>query len=197
VPALILRRGWELVPLKYNPRAYVRRERAGHGALTSVTAHHQWNFQEPSALLRRNIRNISHVKGIGHMHSYIRFKRMKHGLILSLLAMLVAVALPGLAEARGGHDEAASDMEEGTPAAEQRAASEEPAPGSAPSPQAQITGLMPQAMRAAAGITAGGAARWTPAGDTGLGPTWVVRAAPESMRNNPISSTSKVIPPHG
>jgi hypothetical protein len=93
--------GWELVPLKYNPRAYVRRERAGHGALTSVTAHHQWNFQEPSALLRRN---ISHVKGIGHMHSYIRFKRMKHGLILSLLAMLVAVALPGLAEARGGHD---------------------------------------------------------------------------------------------
>jgi hypothetical protein len=40
------------------------------------------------------------------MHSHIRFRRMKHGLILSLLAMSVAVALPGLAEAGGGHDRA-------------------------------------------------------------------------------------------
>ncbi len=55
--------------------------------------------------------------------------------------------------------EPVSDMEQGTPAAEQRAASEEPAHGAAPSPQAQITGLMPEAMKAAAGITAGGAAR--------------------------------------
>jgi hypothetical protein len=38
------------------------------------------------------------------MHSHIRFRRMKHGLILSLLAMLVAVALPELAQSRGGHD---------------------------------------------------------------------------------------------
>jgi len=37
--------------------------------------------------------------------------------------------------------EPVSDMEEGTPAAEQRAASEEPALGSAPSPQVQITGF--------------------------------------------------------
>ena len=42
------------------------------------------------------------LKGVGRMHSHIRFRRMKHGLILSLLAMLVAVALPGLAEAGGG-----------------------------------------------------------------------------------------------
>ena len=44
------------------------------------------------------------LKGISHMHSHKRFRRMKHQLILSSLAMLVAVALPGLAEARGGHD---------------------------------------------------------------------------------------------
>jgi len=31
-------------------------------------------------------------------------RRLKHGLILSLLAMLMAVALPGLAGARAGHD---------------------------------------------------------------------------------------------
>jgi hypothetical protein len=68
-------------------------------------------------------------------------------------------------------------MAAGTPAAEQRAASEEPALGSAPAPRARITGLMPEAMKAAAGITAGGAARWHRAGDTGLGRTWVVRAA--------------------
>jgi hypothetical protein len=45
------------------------------------------------------------LKGIGHMHSQKRFRRMKRRLILISLATLVAVALPGLAEARGGHDE--------------------------------------------------------------------------------------------
>jgi hypothetical protein len=44
------------------------------------------------------------LKGIGDMHPHIRFRRIKHGLTLSLLAISVAVALPGLAEARGGHD---------------------------------------------------------------------------------------------
>jgi hypothetical protein len=43
------------------------------------------------------------LKEIGHMHSHKRFRRMKHRLILSSLAILVAAALPGLAEARGGH----------------------------------------------------------------------------------------------
>jgi hypothetical protein len=45
------------------------------------------------------------LKGIGQMHSHKRFRRMKRQLILSSLATLVAVALPGLAEARGGNDE--------------------------------------------------------------------------------------------
>jgi hypothetical protein len=56
---------------------------------------------------------ISAIKGamclimlnrFGHMHSHKRFRRMKHRLMLSALATLVAVALPGLAEARGGRD---------------------------------------------------------------------------------------------
>jgi hypothetical protein len=113
-------------------------------------------------------------------------------------------------------------MAAGTPAAEQRAASEKPALGSAPVPRARITGLMPGATKATAGINAGGAALRLPAGDTGVGPTrasavgrgcaarsgthrcptlrsvsfcWaVVRAAPESFRNNLISSISKVTP---
>jgi hypothetical protein len=38
------------------------------------------------------------------MHSHIRFGRMKRGSTLSLLAMLVAVALTGSAEARVSHD---------------------------------------------------------------------------------------------
>jgi hypothetical protein len=43
-------------------------------------------------------------KGIGHMHSHKCFRCMKRRLILSSLATLVAVALPGYAAARGGHD---------------------------------------------------------------------------------------------
>ncbi len=38
------------------------------------------------------------------MHPHIGFRRMKYGLILSLLALSVAIALPELAEARGGYD---------------------------------------------------------------------------------------------
>jgi len=168
------------------------------------------------------------LKGIGHMHSHKRFRRMKHRLILSALAMLVAVALPGLAEARGGRD--GGGFRHGSWH-----------PGGAAASRFGGTGAWLGASSAGTNhrFDAGGhegsgwyhrgwAARRLPAGDTGVGPTrasavgrgcaarsgthrcrrprptlrsvsscWaVVRAVPESFRNNPISPISKVNPPH-